>query len=324
MIRAWVYSKGSPTGVEVEPDRFSVDQEALLWIDVANPSVDDIHLLTRQLGIHHLAGEDLLNPHQRTKLERYEDHFHVAMHDCRYEGEDFFDSEMDIVFGDGWLVTVHHQDPIHPAPDIVSAAQLLFSRQSQDHGALDEGFALWAMLDILVDRYFLVTDEIDDRLEALEDVVFETGFGDDIPADMYRLRRTLVGFRRSVGPLREVIAALLRREAEFVDDQAIVHLQDVYDHVLRVMDLIESQRDLLTGVLEAHLAVVSNRMNKVMKVTSSWGAILLVSTLIAGIYGMNFRHMPELAWQYGYAVSLGAMAAATALLFFVFRRKDWL
>jgi magnesium transporter len=117
---------------------------------------------------------------------------------------------------------------------------------------------------------------------------------------------------------------LLRREAECLGEQAIVHLQDVFDHVLRVLDLLESQRELLTGLLEGRLAVMSNQMNLVMKATSSWGAILIVATLIAGIYGMNFRNMPELRWYYGYPGALGSMLVITGGLYVVFKRRGWL
>ena len=121
-----------------------------------------------------------------------------------------------------------------------------------------------------------------------------------------------------------MIATLLRREVDWIGPESIVLMQDVYDHSLRIADLIESQRDLLTGLLEAHLAVVSNRMNDVMKKTSSYGAILLVSTLIAGIYGMNFRFMPELHWHYGYFIALATMGIATLLLYAQFKKKGWL
>jgi magnesium transporter len=117
---------------------------------------------------------------------------------------------------------------------------------------------------------------------------------------------------------------MIRREVAYVSDTAIVHFHDVYDRVLRIVDLVESQRDLLTGLLEADLAVISNRLNTVMKKMTSWGAILIVATLIAGIYGMNFRHMPELRWQYGYAIALGMMAVTTFVLYRLFKKRDWL
>jgi magnesium transporter len=158
----------------------------------------------------------------------------------------------------------------------------------------------------------------------VEEIVFSATAGDDIPREVFDLRRVMVHFRRMVAPLREVLAALLRREAVCIGDEAIVHLQDVYDHVLRATDWIETQRDLLTGLLEADLAVVSNRLNKVMKRMTSWGAILLGSTLIAGIYGMNFQDMPELDWRFGYPFALGLMLTLTIVLYTWFKRRDWL
>jgi magnesium transporter len=134
----------------------------------------------------------------------------------------------------------------------------------------------------------------------------------------------MVEFRRAASPLREVVAVLLRREIPTIGDTAIAHLQDVYDHVLRISDLMETQRELLTGLLEASLAVASNRVNHVMKLTSSWGAIILGSTLVAGIYGMNFRHMPELHWMLGYPMALLMMLTLTAVLYRAFRKRGWL
>ncbi len=154
--------------------------------------------------------------------------------------------------------------------------------------------------------------------------MFSSTRGDEIPKEVFDLRRGMVRFRQAVAPLREVLSQLLRREAECLGDEAIVHMQDVYDHVLRVTDWVETQRDLITGLLEADLAVVSNRMNQVMKRMTSWGAILLGSTLIAGIYGMNFKNMPELGWKFGYPSAIGSMLLLTIVLYTWFKRRDWL
>jgi magnesium transporter len=175
-----------------------------------------------------------------------------------------------------------------------------------------------------VDRYFQITELVDERLDDIEEIVFGEQGRDEIPQEVFQLRRGLVRFRRAAAPLREVIGEILRREVDCVCGESLVHFQDVYDHSLRIYDLVESQRDLLTGLLEAHLAVVSNRMNQVMKLTSSWGAIILGATLIAGIYGMNFRYMPELDWHYGYFFALGAMAVLTVVLYRMFRKRGWL
>jgi magnesium transporter len=326
VIRAWCYTEGADGPRDVDTADLAATAakpDALLWVDVENPSEADISRVTDALGIHHLMAEDLLEAGQRTKLERVGDHFHVAAHDCELRGDMLLTREIDIVFSDGWLLLARHGDDEGGPPMPIDDAVRRFERSRTEHGSNDEGFLLWAILDVLVDRWFDVTDAIDDRLAENEELVFAEN-SDGIPRELFDLRRSLVAFRRLAAPLREVVGSLLRREAEHIGDQAIVHLQDVFDHVLRVLDLIESQRELLTGLLEGRLAVMSNRMNQVMKATSSWGAILIVATLIAGIYGMNFRHMPELAWHYGYGGALGLMLVVTVALYIVFKRRGWL
>jgi magnesium transporter len=298
------------------------EPECLLWVDCEDPSVDEIAALAEHLDIHQLTAEDLVNANQRTKLERFADHFHVAIKDLVLAGDHLERREVDLVFGDGWLLSVRHGAPTGPSPAGVEALTR-FERQRGEHGSNDEGFLVWAIMDVIVDRYFDVTGAIDDRLDAIEDLVFDTTES-GIPREIFTLRRSIVAFRRAVGPLREVLSELLRREVACIGDAAITHLQDVYDHVLRVLDLIESQRELLTGLLEGQLAAQSNQMNRVMKATSSWGAILIAATLIAGIYGMNFRHMPELRWELGYPFALALMGLVTIVLYRLFKRQDWL
>ncbi len=199
-----------------------------------------------------------------------------------------------------------------------------FELQRSEHHTTEQGFLLWALFDVIVDRYFEVTDAVDERLDEIEEVVFSEKPPPAVPREIFTVRTDLTTLRRAAAPMREVVNAIIRREIDFVDDQAIVHFHDIYDRVLRVGDLVEAQRDLLTGLLEANLAVTSNQLNQVMKKMTSWGAILIVATLIAGIYGMNFRHMPELHWQYGYLMALGLMGVTTFLLYRMFKRRDWL
>ena len=329
MIRAWLYQPHVDGHDDVPTDHLAdlIDpKNALLWVDCADPTESELDSLTKQLEISHLAAEDLHHGGQRTKLEHYRDHFHVAVHDCTLVDDVLTTREIDIVFGDGWLLSVRQpsDNPSEPGPFAVDPVTRRFEMERSEEEAWDEGFLLWSFLDVIVDRYFDVADRFDDRLDDVEEIVFSTTKGDDIPKEVFDLRRGMVHFRRAVAPLREVLAQLLRREAECLGDEAIVHMQDVYDHVLRVTDWIETQRDLLTGLLEADLAVVSNRMNQVMKRMTSWGAILLGSTLIAGIYGMNFKNMPELGWAFGYPLALGTMLALTIFLYTWFKRRDWL
>jgi len=329
VIRAWSYRDGVAGHEDVPTDRLAdaiEPKEALLWVDCVDATPAELDLLTTQLQISHIAAEDLHQGGQRTKLEHYREHFHVAVHDCTLVADSLFTREIDIVFGNGWLLSVRQpsDNPDDPTPFGLDSVVRRFEVERTTEQAEDEGFLVWAFLDVIVDRYFDVADRFDDRLDDVEEIVFSTTKGDDIPKEVFDLRRGMVHFRRAVAPLREVLAALLRREAECLGEAAIVHLQDVYDHVLRVTDWIETQRDLLTGLLEADLAVVSNRMNQVMKRMTSWGAILLGSTLIAGIYGMNFESMPELSWAFGYPAAIGSMLLLTIVLYTWFKRRDWL
>ncbi len=329
MIRAWLYRPHVDGHEDAPTDQLAelIDpKQALLWVDCVDPTDSELDSLTKQLEISHMAAEDLHHGGQRTKLERYRDHFHVAVHDCTLVEDVLTTREIDIVFGDGWLLSVRQpgENPSDPAAFALEPVIRRFEMERSEEEAWDEGFLLWSFLDVIVDRYFDVADRFDDRLEDVEEIVFSADTGDNIPKEVFDLRRGMVHFRRAVAPLREVLAQLLRREAEFLGDEAIVHMQDVYDHVLRVTDWIETQRDLLTGLLEADLAVVSNRMNQVMKRMTSWGAILLGSTLIAGIYGMNFKNMPELGWAFGYPLALGSMLLLTISLYTWFKRRDWL
>jgi magnesium transporter len=329
MIRAWLYHPRVDGHEDVPTDQLAdvIDpKHALLWVDCGGPTEAELDSLAKQLEISHLAAEDLHQGGQRTKLEHYRDHFHVAVHDCTLVEDVLTTREIDVVFGDGWLLSVRQpsDNSSDPVPFALEQVIHRFEMERSEEEAWDEGFLLWSFLDVIVDLYFDVADRFDDRLDEVEEIVFSADTGDNIPKEVFDLRRGMVHFRRAVAPLREVLAQLLRREAECLGDESIVHMQDVYDHVLRVTDWIETQRDLLTGLLEADLAVVSNRLNQVMKRMTSWGAILLGSTLIAGIYGMNFKNMPELGWAFGYPLALGTMLGLTIFLYTWFKRRDWL
>ncbi len=319
MLEVWKYRDGGDARRVTLAEVATPTADTLWWIQVVDATTDDLEAIAAHLQVSDLAMEDLDEGHQRSKLVAYADHWHVALHDCRLDDRTLIDNELDVIFGTGWILTVHHHDDT----SLLDEMRRRYELQRFEHGTTDEGFALWAVLDVIVDRWFQVADSVDERLEAIEDTVFSTS-NDGIPQDVFTLRRALVAFRRKVGPAREVLAALLRREVPVIGDPALMHLHDVNDHVLRVLDLVEGQRELLTSLLEAQLSIASNRMNQVMKATSSWGAILVLNTLIAGIYGMNFRHMPELGWTGGYPGALGLMVAVTVGGYFVFKRRGWL
>jgi magnesium transporter len=177
-------------------------------------------------------------------------------------------------------------------------------------------------MDEVLDEYFPVLDLLDERIDDFEDRLFQE-FEEHLSAEIFSLKRSLLQIRRIAGPTRDVANILLRRDAES-GGKHFAYFQDLYDHAVRIVDMVDSFRELLSGALDAYLAMASNRMNAVMKTLTSASIILLVPTLIAGVYGMNFENMPELHSRYGYYIALGVMGSAIAGLTLFFKRKEWL
>jgi magnesium transporter len=304
--------------------------DSVVWVDCADPTDEEIATIGKTFDLHEFVLEDLRHAEQRTKLDHYADHFHVAVHDCCLKGEELATREIDIVFGEGWLVSV--RQPLEEGtPDVgefpIELVRRRFDASRREHGSTDEGFLLWALLDVVVDRYFTVTDVVDDAMDEVQSTVLDDTV-DRLrrgrPRQLFTLGKALLTFRRAALPLREVVGALLRKEAPSIGDAALAHFQDLYDHVLRIADLVETQRDVLTGLRDADLAVTSNQMSLVQQRIAAWGAILIVATLITGMLGMNFANAPGVNWEEGFAVILGVMVLIGLPMYAYFKRAKWL
>ena len=322
MLRATVYSVDSVDLVEGldAVTAALVDDTRLVWVDVEGPDGDELAQLVPVLGLHDLAVEDVAKHGQRAKLDRYPHHAFLVAY-ARADDGDM--CEVDFFIGPTWLVTVRERNE-HGESFPVDEVRSRYERtRTIDRGV---GYLLYVLLDSLVDGYFMQIEQSEDRLEIVEEDLFEKGPPADgsLQQELLSLRRELIIFRRRVVPLRDAVLSLLRREVPWVEDAAIIYIEDVLDHLLRVIDQTDTQRELMGNVVDASLALTSNRMNEVMKKMTSWGAILIVATLIAGIYGMNFQDMPELHWRYGYFGALGLMLVCTGGLYLYFRRKKWL
>jgi len=258
VIRAWRYVVGHEGREAVDPEHLSNALDpacAIVWIDAGSPTEAELKSLRVDLGISATVVDAILNPRERTKLMRYGDYFHVAVHDCECARGTIISREIDIVTGPGWLVTVRHPSDDGTPVDLDEVARR-FELQRAEHSTTEQGFLLWALFDVIVDRYFEVTDAFDERLDTIEQAVFSDDGSSGTPREVFAVRRDLTVLRRSAAPMRDVVNAIIRKEIAFVGDDAIVHFHDIYDRVLRVVDLVESQRDLLTGLLEADLAVI--------------------------------------------------------------------
>jgi len=232
--------------------------------------------------------------------------------------DELIDSELHLFAGeDVYLLTIR-REPLFDLGEMVERA-----KHDKRLAAQGIGFHLYLLLDEIVDGYLDVVEKLEDLADDVEEQVFEDETAEGLQERIFRLKRKTVRFRRAVGPLREVLD-LLHERNDVVTQELAPYYRDVLDHVIRTLELIDNIRELLTTALEARLAQASNRLNIVMKKLTAWAGIILVPTLIAGIYGMNFRDMPELSWQAGYPLALGLMAVSAGLLYMVFRKKDWL
>jgi len=320
MIQVHVFRKGQEqTDVPVE-DLSEVRKEAgtLLWVDVLNASKEELARMGEEFDIHPLALEDCAHRHQRPKVEEYPDQVLVVAYGAELDGEagGVRLHELDAVVGSNFLVSFHSGCPF----DVAAVTRRLTARpELAKQGA---GFLLYVLLDQIVDLYFPTLDQIGERVEDLEEAVFA---GDPtVQGRIFSLRKDLVAVRRVAGPMRDAMIVLLRRDLGLFGEESRRYLQDIYDHLIRVVETVEDYQDLAANALEANLSVVSNRINEVARTLTAYAAIFAVITVVTGLYGMNFHHMPELAWRYGYAYSLALMVALAGGLWLYFRRKGWL
>jgi len=290
-------------------------RDANLWLHFDTPTEEELDFLKENFAIHHLTIEDIVNQNQRPKIEPFENYVYLAIHPLRREAKwEIEPSELDLLLGRGWFVSVHYG----PLPGLIDNSQL----HERIPAALARGadFLLYTLVDLVVDSYFPIMDDVEDEIDSLEDRLLLRAR----PGDMNRLlslKRSIVHIRRAVTPQREVLNQLTRHDFPFVRPENLVYFRDVYDHLIRIAEELDSLRDILSSVLEIHLASTSNQLNATMKRLTAYGTIFVAITAIAGIYGMNFKFMPELEWRYGYFVVLGVMAAISLGLYFYFKKR---
>jgi magnesium transporter len=296
--------------------------DAFAWIDITDPEESDLERLQGLFALHPTTLEDTLHRRQRTKVEIFEGYVFVVLRPVTVRPGSpltLDEHEIHVIAGEGFLATLRWV-PGYPA----EGATARWDRREDLH---DQGFALYALLDEVVDDYLSVIEALEDEADDLEDAVFDRDEGappdSDVQERLFRLKRDTVMLRRAAMPLRHGID-LLQEEPSLATPSLTPYYGDVMDHLIRVIELADNIRDLLTSLLEIRVAQAANRLNEVMKKLSAWAAIVLVPTLIAGVYGMNFSHMPELDWKLGYPLALGLMMGASGALYLLFRRKDWL
>jgi magnesium transporter len=305
----------------IPPDQFSeflaANRHGLLWIDVANPTSEDFALLEEEFGFHPLALEDARKQHQRPKIDEYDGYLFITFYRLDDSATPPEPVEIDIFAGVNYLVTIRTGE----SPEIEATSER-WCQHAELLGQRGVGFLLYSLMDVIVDGYFPILDALYEQFEVLEERIFERN-DRTVQRDIFAQRRHLIGLRKVIAPERDVLNVLVRRDTPLLGNDASVYFQDVYDHVLRVTDGLDSFRELLSGALEASLSASSNHLNKIMKTLTASSIVLMSMTLVASVYGMNFDRMPELDWALGYPLALGLMAMIGGVLIAIFRRIDW-
>jgi magnesium transporter len=293
---------------------------AKLWVDIQEPQHEELEpLLESRFGFHELAAEDALSLKTLPKYDRFNEYdffiFRAVDMNLSEHGSQTF--KLAAFLSAEFLFTVHGKE--------MTAVDHIVARLPQDKRILSNGtdFLLYNIVDDMVDAHFPLLEEIEECLDDLQDNIFE----DAQPAhldELLHLKRDVNILRRVSLPQRELLNQISRGDAQFVQKQHLIYFRDVYDHMFRIAETIDVERDLMAGTMDAYLSVVANRTNDIMKVLTMLSVILLPITAIAGIYGMNFEHMPEIHWLHGYPFALGLMAATAGTMFMYFYRKGWL
>ena len=293
-----------------EPGRFA-------WIGLHAPSAELLRQVQREFGLHDLAVEDALHAHQRPKLETYGDSLFIVIRTARMNAErhciEF--GETHFFVGKNFIVSVRH------GPSLSYAGVRARCETTPQLLRKGPGFALYALMDSIVDQYFPVVDALAQDLEALEDQIFGEKSTRETTAQIYQLKRQLLEVKRAVSPLIDICNRLMRFDLELIPEDTRPYFRDVYDHVIRINEMVDNARELLTTALEANFSLISIAQNEVSKRFAGWAAIIAVPTMVAGIYGMNFKSMPELEWQYGYPAVLGVTFGLALLLYLLFKRS---
>ena len=290
----------------------------VVWIGLYEPSLDLLERVGRQFGLHHLAIEDAAKAHQFPKLEEYEDGAFIVTRTAQMEEGRIVFGETHLFVGRGYVVSVRH-GASRTYAEVRERAEARAQRLSEG-----EDFIVYAILDFIVDNYFPVLESINNEVEHIEDHVLTTSMGRTEIETLYTLRRDLLRLRNAVTPLADVCRRLERSDVVAIDPAMRPHFRDVRDHLRRVQESIDTMRETLAFAFEASLMNAQMQQTDISRRLAAWAAILAVPTAVAGVYGMNFEHMPELKWEYGYFFVLGVTFVICAALYWRLKRAGWL
>jgi len=305
---------------EFRPELFTEHPEATHWIDLEDPSVKEATILEDPFHFHPLAIEDCLSEIHHPKADEYEGYLFFIVHGIRFDvpTDQFITRELDIFLGPNYLIT-HHRGPMRS----ISTAREQCGKGLQ--AAMPKGvdFLIHQILDQMFEHYFPNLDAIEDKIQLVQVEVFENPTRETLDR-IFTLKRDVLGLRRICTPQREILHRLSRGEFKVIGPKAAIYFRDIYDNLYRIMDATIAYQDVMQGTLDAYLSAVNNRLNETIQRITVMAAVLAALTVITGVYGMNFEHMPELKWRFGYAWAMGLMVAVPVALVWFFKRRGWI
>ncbi|MGB5081923.1 MAG: magnesium and cobalt transport protein CorA [Burkholderiales bacterium] len=320
LINCAAYKDGKKLG-DIRPEEISEYLNrpgCFVWVALKDPGPGELAALQTEFDLHELAVEDARHGHQRPKIEEYGDSIFAVLHNIELAGEDLNVGEIDIFVGKNYLLSVRsHSEPGFAAVRARCEREPELLKQGS-------GFVFYALIDAVVDRYFPVVDAIEAEFERFEEQIFS---GKSLRANiegLYYVRQKLTTLQHAVLPLLEAVGKLYGGRVPHVCTGLQEYYRDVYDHLVRINQLINSLRDTVTTAIQVNVAMITFGETEVTKRLAAWGALIAVPTFIASVYGMNFALMPELKWAFGYPAAIGAMAAIDAYLWVRFRSARWL
>jgi magnesium transporter len=297
------------------------NKPGVTWINICGIShIPDLEKLGECFNLHPLVLEDILNIDQRPKVEDYDDYLFIVLKSISYSPKtnDLAIPQVSFILGENYVISLVEGDG-----NVFGAIRerLLTAKGRIRRGGAD--YLVYALIDYLVDHYFVVLEDFGENLEYLEEEVVTSPTPKTLQ-DIHRFKNEMIALRKSMWPLREVVARLERREMPFIEDSTSVYFKDVYDHVVVAIDNVETYRDILSGMMDIYLSSISNRLNQIMKVLTIIATIFMPLTFIAGVYGMNFKHLPEIEWEHGYYYALGLMLTVVVSMLTYFKIKKWI
>ncbi len=297
------------------------DGTEIAWLNI--DGIHDIELIGRlgqQFGIHPLTQEDILNTAHRPKFEEFERYAYIVLKMLRYDSADrrVLTEQVSLIFTEKVLISFQESQG-----DVFEPVRM---RLRKGRGRIRKAgcdYLAYALIDAIVDHYFVILEQIGIQIEEMESETLSDPT-EAVLKRIHEMKREILYLRKQVWPLREVVGVMAKEEPALIQEGTMIFLRDVHDHTIQIMETIESQRDILAGLLDLYMTGISNKMNEVMKVLTIMATIFIPITFIAGVYGMNFKHMPELEWPWGYGLVWGVMIAMVIAMVFYFKKKNWL